>query len=97
MNAAMPPMGEGTAAVTGGYEQVVISRIIDAVILTAERSGGTKSGLVPKSLDDAEQIVQAPGVELGCVVSQLEKDLLHHEGGRDCLDEQGGANRSHPH
>ena len=42
-------------------------------------------------LDHAEQVVPAAGVQAGGVLAQLVEDLLHLEGGRDGLDQHGGA------
>src|SRR5207247_5573256 len=47
-----------------------------------------------KSLDDAEEIVPATGVESRGMVAQLVKDLLHLESGVDGLNENRRAHRS---
>ncbi len=48
----------------------------------------------PELLDDAEDVVPAPGIEAGGVVAQLEEDLVHLERGEDRLDEHRRADRS---
>ena len=44
-----------------------------------------------EELDHAEQVVPPTGIESGRVVAQFVQNLFHLEGGRDCLDEDGGA------
>ena len=63
-------------------------------IVTCARSGSTKSGAVAELLDDAEDVVPAPGVEAGGVLAQLVEDLLHLERGEDRLDEHRRADRA---
>ena len=59
---------------------------------TVARSGQHKARAgVAEVLDDAEQVVPAPGVQAGGVVAQFVEDLVHLERGRDGLDQHGGA------
>ena len=48
---------------------------------------------VAEALDHREDVVPAPGVQAVGVVAQLVEDLLHLEGGRQCLDEHGRPER----
>ncbi len=53
--------------------------------------GELEVGAVSEGLDDAEQVVPAAGVEAGTVLPERVEDLLHLEGRRDRLDQDGGA------
>ena len=56
--------------------------------------GQDEAGQDAEFLDDAEDIVPAPGVEAGGVLAQLEEDLFHLHGAEDRLDQHRGANRA---
>ena len=45
-------------------------------------------------LDDAEDVVPAPGIEARTMVAQLEKDFVHLHRAQDRLDEHRGAHRA---
>ena len=66
-----------------------------AVIVTAFRSGSTKS-LAPGAelLDDGEQVVPASRVQARAVVAQLVEDLFHLERRGDRLDQRRGPDRA---
>ena len=55
--------------------------------------GEHELGAVAELLDDAEDVVPAPRVEAGRVVTQLVEDLVHLEGCEDRLDQDGGLDR----
>ena len=64
------------------------------VIFTSSRSGSTNSGRSRKRLDDAEDVVPAPGVQAGRVLAQLVEDLVHLERRGQRLDEHRRADRA---
>ena len=51
-------------------------------------------GALPEFLDDAEDVIPAPGVEPGAVLAQLVEDLLHFERREDRLDQDRRADRA---
>ena len=51
-------------------------------------------GPVPELLDEAEDVVPAAAVQAGGMLAQLLENLVHLEGGKDGLDQHGGANRA---
>src|SRR5207248_8058114 len=56
--------------------------------------GEDELGAAVEFLDDAEDVVPAPGVESGGVVAQLVEDLVHLESGCDDLEQYGCLDRA---
>ena len=85
-----PPDGVGVAPMAGRDAQLGVGTHEgcrhDHGIPVGEHEGDAE---VAELLDDADQVVPAPGVEPGSPLPQLEEDLVHLEGGRDRLDEDG--------
>ena len=86
--------GEGATPVAGLDQQVAVGlhhrRGHRHGVAVGE--GEVRPGIA-EVLDDAEQVVPAARVEACRMVAQLVEDLVHLEGGRDRLDEHGGADR----
>ena len=71
----------------------VYARMNGTVIVTAERSGRTKSSRCAELLDHAEDVVPAARIQARRVLAQLVEDLVHLERGQDRLDQDGRADR----
>ena len=85
---------ERTTAVAGADQQVAVglhhrSRHRHGIAV----GEGEGRSCVTEVLDDAEQVVPAPGVQPGGVVAQLVEDLVHLEGRGDRLDQHRRPHR----
>ena len=90
-----PADRERPAPVAGPHQQVAVGLHHRRVHRdrVAVREGERRTG-VAEVLDDAEQVVPAPGVQPGHVVAQLVEDLVHLERGGDRLDQHRRPDRA---